>query len=122
MEPTWCWWENWTGWTRATPWRVKDGERLIASKNQNMRATKNTAPKTDPREIVFVLGWKICIAEPGRSIWQRLQLSRDCPEDRRHRWAAQRTEFPASLACTWGRSAPRESIRHSPLPPRTRAG
>ena len=19
MAPTWCWWENWTGWTRATP-------------------------------------------------------------------------------------------------------
>src|SRR4051812_34432497 len=88
MEPTWCWWENWTGWTRATPWRVKYGERLIASKNQNMRGTKNTAPKTDTREIVFVLRWKICIAEPGRSIWQRFQLSRDCPEDRRHRYAA----------------------------------
>src|ERR1700704_2378383 len=59
MAPTWCWWENWTGWTRATPCCVVYGERFNASNSHPRKAMKNTAPKTDTREIVFVLRWKI---------------------------------------------------------------
>src|SRR4029077_10091622 len=45
MPPTWCWWLNGTGCSRATPAWVTYGERLSSTVTHKAPATRNSAPK-----------------------------------------------------------------------------
>src|SRR5882724_8981242 len=60
IPPTWCWWLNGTGCSRATPACVTYPERLISAIAKSDPTTRKRAPKMLTFERVLVLRWNVC--------------------------------------------------------------
>ncbi len=62
---TWCLWLKGIGCSRGTPTSVRYGERWSEPPTSAKAVRASTAAAIDTREMVFVLGWKICGIGPA---------------------------------------------------------